>query len=362
MELHGAHRIVRYCNHNATQDLVGVATREGFTVHVIDPLRMTAQRSIPGGTILVELLEKTNFVAFVSAQQPSRVQLWDDIKLEVVIEIDLQAEEIIKAVRLRRDIIVTAMADRIRIFSFSSSPRSLFRFDTTSAAKPLIAVSGGSACVVAFSGRSPGHLQVVHLKKNNLGEIETSVPKIVIISAHTRSISCIALNIDGSIVATASETGTLVRLWRTDDGKQLCELRRGLDKASIQSISFSPSLPMPRLAVVSDKGTVHIYNVSPDTSSAQPKNKASSFATFAAFGIGSNYFGSSWSVAQAKLRSMTPATSVQLSYLIAWLSDIVFVVFDSEGIVTKFQLSMNSTGDVKCEKEGFRKWFPKLID
>jgi WD40 repeat protein len=59
-----------------------------------------------------------------------------------------------------------------------------------------------------------------------------------VIEAHTSSLSKIALNFSGSILATASDKGTLIRLFSTEDGSPIQEVRRGADKAEIFSISF----------------------------------------------------------------------------------------------------------------------------
>merc|ERR1712194_11276 len=69
----------------------------------------------------------------------------------------------------------------------------------------------------------------------------------------------IALNFDGSLLATASDKGTLVRLFHTETGNLMQELRRGLDRAEVQCITFSSNSQWVVLS--SDKGTVHVYAV-----------------------------------------------------------------------------------------------------
>ena len=41
------------------------------------------------------------------------------------------------------------------------------------------------------------------------------------ILAHTNALSCLVLSMDGKRLATASEKGTLVRVWNTADGQLL---------------------------------------------------------------------------------------------------------------------------------------------
>lgn len=67
------------------------------------------------------------------------------------------------------------------------------------------------------------------------------------------------MNYDGSLLATSSEKGTLIRIYRTDTGEFLHEVRRGSDKAEIYSVCFNSSSKL--LACSSDKGTIHIFSL-----------------------------------------------------------------------------------------------------
>lgn len=70
-----------------------------------------------------------------------------------------------------------------------------------------------------------------------------------------------ALNRTGGLLATASEKGTLVRLWRVDKEKPVSIglYRRGADKADICDIQFSYQSNF--LSVSSDHNTIHIFKV-----------------------------------------------------------------------------------------------------
>lgn len=53
------------------------------------------------------------------------------------------------------------------------------------------------------------------------------------IIAHESAVTCLALNIQGTRLATAGERGTLIRVFDTTDGAKVAELRRGTHHVSL---------------------------------------------------------------------------------------------------------------------------------
>lgn len=128
-------------------------------------------------------------------------------------------------------------------------------FETCPNIKGICAISPSKeVCVVAAPDKKVGNVRVVHFDKGN---------KTILIEAHETGIASLALNNDGTLLATSSEKGTIIRIWDTESGTKLQELRRGKDPADIFSITFDPSSKF--LSVFSsDKGTIHIFAVRSD--------------------------------------------------------------------------------------------------
>lgn len=85
----------------------------------------------------------------------------------------------------------------------------------------------------------------------------------LVIQAHQSEITTISLSSDGTRLATSSEKGTIIRVFETETGGQLQELRRGTERATLCSLAFS--LDCSLLAITSDKSTVHVFTIEADT-------------------------------------------------------------------------------------------------
>lgn len=60
----------------------------------------------------------------------------------------------------------------------------------------------------------------------------------VTVNAHQSEIACLAINQQGTLVASASMKGTLIRVWDTSKRTLSVELRRGTDPATLYWYSF----------------------------------------------------------------------------------------------------------------------------
>ncbi|PYH88321.1 SVP1-like protein 2 [Aspergillus ellipticus CBS 707.79] len=234
-------------NGDNTRFAVGLDT--GFCVFNTDPCELKVSRDFSAGIGLVIMLEQSNYLAIVGGgRQPkfpqNKLVIWDDAKQKAVITLDFRTS--VLGVRLSKSRIVVALLNSIHISAFSITPKKLSVFETTD--NPLGLVCLGQK-LVAFPGRSPGQVQVVELETGNVS----------IIPAHSTPLRAMALSPDGQVLATASEAGTLVRVFSTANCTKIAELRRGVDHAVIFSIAISPSNLL--LAVTSDKSTLHVFDL-----------------------------------------------------------------------------------------------------
>ncbi|EME45771.1 hypothetical protein DOTSEDRAFT_71454 [Dothistroma septosporum NZE10] len=111
--------------------------------------------------------------------------------------------------------------------------------------------------LLALPAQSTGQVQLIILKSGG-----GSTKRVV--RAHNSSLRCLALSDDASLLATASEQGTLVRVYSTKTLDQIAEHRRGMDHAIMQRMAFSPGNRF--VASTSDKGTLHVFDLRPTDS------------------------------------------------------------------------------------------------
>ncbi|KAJ1979644.1 Phosphatidylinositol 3,5-bisphosphate-binding protein [Dimargaris xerosporica] len=264
-----------FANFNQDYGCFAVGLDGGFRIFNTDPLKEKMRRDFSeGGIGQVEMLFRSNYLALVGGGKtpqfpPNKVILWDDSKHEVKARLEFKSE--VRNVKMRRDRIVVALINKVSVYSLSVVPQLLHSFETADNELGVIALSSDNTnSILAIPGRQPGHVQIVDLNAyfappprpdggNALGATAPMSTNVSIITAHASRLSCLAINAEGTKLATASEKGTLVRIFHVASGRLLNELRRGVDRAEIYSIAFSHD--STRLCVASDKGTVHIFNL-----------------------------------------------------------------------------------------------------
>ena len=242
-----------FAGFNQDNGCFACGTTNGFIIYNVDPFRETFKRIFPNGGIgIVEMLFRCNLLAIVGGGRNPRyptnkVMIWDDHQNKCIGELKFRTE--VHAVRLRRDRVVVVLESKVFVYRFKDL-KLLDQITTVANPKGLVALcSDVKNNVLAVPGLNRGIIRI---------ELY-DIAKATLIKAHDADLAQFALNADGSRIASASEKGTLVRIWNCHNGDPLRELRRGMDRAEIYSISFNPASTF--VACSSDKGTVHIFSL-----------------------------------------------------------------------------------------------------
>lgn len=237
-------------SYNQASDCFAVAMETGFCVYVSRPLQVRFKRDFKLGIAIVALLHRTNILALVGGgaqpqYPPNKVMIWDDHQSKTVAEIEFRT--VVRQVRLRRASILVSVDGKLYEYAFSSV-QLLRQIEVGANPHGLLACSHDPhPLILAVPG--PGQGQV-HVEMTS---------GFTVIQAHKSNIRQIALSADGSLLATASEKGTIIRVYKTETGQLFREFRRGTDSATISSLALDPSNTY--LAAASDKKTVHIYDL-----------------------------------------------------------------------------------------------------
>ncbi|KAL2150126.1 hypothetical protein VTH82DRAFT_7802 [Thermothelomyces myriococcoides] len=226
-----------------------VGLNTGFCIFHAETCTLRTTRDFNAGVGLVQMMGKANYVGLVGGgRQPkfaaNKLIIWDDLKSKAALEISALTP--VRGVQLSKEHIVVVLQNSVRVYKFAKPPNLLSAYETANNPWGLCCLSPKR---IAFPGRTTGHVQLV----------ETATGNVSIIPAHTSAVKAIQLSPDGELLATASETGTLIRVFATSNCARLVELRRGIDPATIFSLAFNPSGTM--LACTSDKSTLHIFDI-----------------------------------------------------------------------------------------------------
>ncbi|KAF1922789.1 WD repeat domain phosphoinositide-interacting protein 4 [Didymella exigua CBS 183.55] len=234
---------------NADNSCFSVALESGFRVFSSKSGDQKIAREIGGGLGQAEMLGTTRYIALVGGGKApkfpqNKVQIFNDSTQSVSTSLELSAP--IQRIRLSQTHIIIALLHSVRIYRMALPPSLIASYETI--ANPHGLCTLGSS-IIAFPGRAVGQVKVYDLATGNVS----------IIPASTSALRALALSKDCTQIATASEAGTLVRLWSFPSCTKTAELRRGVDPAVILGLAFSPS--GTALAVTSDKGTLHIFDL-----------------------------------------------------------------------------------------------------
>jgi autophagy-related protein 18 len=272
-----------------TQNLL-TGTSKGFRIFHTDPFSKIFN-SDDGNVSIIEMLFSTSLVALILSPRHLIIQntkaclsypicacphltICHAQRASVICELTFPSA--VLAVRLNRKRLAVVLEEEIYLYDISNMSL-LYTIATSPNPSAICALSPSSEnCYIAYPLPKPrddvGDKRPAHAPPLSTyvpptsGEVlifDTLTLKAVnVIEAHRSPLCCIALNSEGTLLATASETGTIIRVFSVPRGQKLYQFRRGTYPSTIYSMSFNLSSTL--LCVSSTSDTVHIFRLGAD--------------------------------------------------------------------------------------------------
>ncbi|XP_068119124.1 WD repeat domain phosphoinositide-interacting protein 1-like isoform X1 [Hyperolius riggenbachi] len=200
---------------------------------------------------IVERLFSSSLVVVVSHSKPRQMNVFHFKKGTEICNYNYSGN--ILSIRLNRQRLVVCLEEAIYIHNIKDMKLLKTLLDTPRNASGLCALSiNHSNSYLAYPGSSTsGEIAVYDA---NVLKMECSIP------AHDSPLAAIAFSPSGTKLASASEKGTVIRVFSIPDGQKLYEFRRGMKRyVSISSLAFSMDCQF--LCVSSNTETVHIFRL-----------------------------------------------------------------------------------------------------
>ncbi|KAL5521724.1 TRL1 [Sanghuangporus sanghuang] len=292
-----------FANFNQDFTCISIGTKKGYSITNVDPFGRVYTMN-DGARGIVEMLFCTSLIALVGAadepeSSPRKLQIVNTKRQSMICELLFPSS--ILAVKLNRKTLVVVLENEIYIYDISNM-RLMHVIETTPNPEAVCALSPAAessylaypspvpsptqplsqqstAGVASTASSSPPsshtqHHQSPHQSASSSASSSSpassqsgdvilfSTRKLIVenvIQAHKSPISFLSINSTGTLLATASEKGTVIRVWGIPGSEKLYQFRRGTREARIYSMNFNFMSTL--LAVSSAHETVHIFSL-----------------------------------------------------------------------------------------------------
>lgn len=263
---------VTFLNFNQDGSRLAMGTRDGYhTFSCQDPYQRLFSNETDG-TSIVEMLFNTSLVAQVGYGENAGsnrrcLRMINTRRDREIIRMNYQGP--ILAVKLNRQRLVVVLETVIYIYDIANLHLTHTISQTPSNPNGVCALASytnqpadtpPSVSYFAYPGSDTSGLVYIYDVAN--------LQPVTNIEAHTTAVACLALSPGGDRLATASQRGTVIRVFQLPGGEPLFEFRRGSSQSRISSMSFSPDARF--LSVSSDHQTVHIFKLELAPPPSQP--------------------------------------------------------------------------------------------
>ncbi|KAG0043741.1 autophagy protein [Gryganskiella cystojenkinii] len=259
-----------FINFNQDFSCISVGTKHGFKIYNCDPFGKCYSKNDTSIGI-VEMLFCTSLVAIVGAgdhpaSSPRRLQIINTKRQSTICELTFPTS--ILSVKLNRKRLIVVLEDQIYVYDISNM-KLLHTIETSPNPHAICALSSSSEnCYLAYPSPTPSPTSPFSSNGRNdshgpSGDVlifnALTLQVVNIVQAHKTSVSNIAINSEGTMLATASDKGTVIRIFSIPNAQRLFQFRRGSQSARIYSLSFN--LASTLLCVSSATDTVHIFKL-----------------------------------------------------------------------------------------------------
>ena len=313
---------ILYMNFNQDGSCIAIGTENGFKIINTSPFLDLYYKDMKGGIGIIEMLNKSNILALVGGGRNPKYPIneliiYDDKRNEELFKIKTKKK--ILNIKLRENKIYIVNIEKILVFDFNT----LNQIESleTKNSRGLISICYKEDILAYPDFNHEGSIRIKNYDTN----------KEYILKAHKTPLNYIQLNQDGKMIGTSSLKGTLIRVYNISNGQLIREVRRGVESANVNYISFDIS--QKYFIVLSDKKTIHIFflinnntinynenqtnNQNGNNNSKENienneannlvsdiDNKKSIFEGMSNFfNVGKRYFGSEWSFSKFKVNS-----------------------------------------------------------
>ncbi|EME40519.1 hypothetical protein DOTSEDRAFT_74175 [Dothistroma septosporum NZE10] len=263
---------LNYVTFNQDHSSLAVATTRGLRVYSTDPFELTNQ-SHEDDIALVEQLFSTSLVAMILTPRLLRIVNTKRAQKHSTI-CELTFHGMVVAVKMNRKRLVVMLEEVAFIYDISNM-KMIHQQVIPQNPSGICAISPNSEnsyLALPHYNKTPHnpHTQPTHVPKSVIKESISGdvllydlnkMEEVTVIQCHQAAVSYIAINNDGTLMATASEKGTVIRVFSIPDGKKLYQFRRGSIPARIYCMSFNATSTL--LCVSSATETIHVFKIAP---------------------------------------------------------------------------------------------------
>lgn len=269
---------ITYLGFNQDGTCLAAAHRRGFAIFSTETGN-ALYREDCGATRIVEMLFRTSLVALVGlADEPKellsscQLTMWNTKSRSCLCQRHFDAE--ICGMKMNHRRVIVLLRNSIHIFEL----RTMRLLHVLDRAVPAPGLDPALAALCCDPERG---LLAAPLAAGNAGAVPSFAAGVIglvdthtlrplgSMLAHRSPVRALALNPSGHLLATASRTGTVVRLWAVPSLVLLCSFRRGTSECRVHGLSFATD--SLHLSAAVSSGMVHVFRCPEEATCRVPR-------------------------------------------------------------------------------------------